>query len=365
LDSPDRSFIQEAPALKSARTLLPSTILAAAAALVFTASARAGAWLPAPGEHYTEIRAGIAASNEWYDLDGTRQGLVGGGRLDATQASFLAELGWKKGRSFFMSVPLASVHRHVEDPAGYSGTETGLSDMTVGVRFKIRQAASAMSVDVGWITPMGYTNDYALRDASGRKYDVAGALGDGATPQAAQYPATLGDGRQRLFATFNYGMPIKQSGFVDMAVGLVHAFADSKDWKGENIVVTSPQDPNATLLHTAPTRHLVTRLDAAFWCGPRVLLGGRYSGMKAMSGASRSAAPGGVAIELPEENASSYSVGPIVTLRVDERCDVFAGSMHTISAKNTMKTNQVYGGLSFKLTKLDRLQGWLGGTRKP
>jgi hypothetical protein len=58
-------------------------------------------------------------------------------------------------------------------------------------------------------------------------------------------------------------------------------------------------------------------------------------------------------------------VEPIVSLRVDERMDVFAGSYHTASAKDALHIDQIYVGLAVRQTKLDRTQGWLGGAPRP
>jgi hypothetical protein len=357
--------------LTSARSLLPSTILAAVAALAFTASAQAGAWLPAPGEYHSEIRSGIAASNEWFDDAGTKQPLVGGGRLDATQAVFSAEFGWKKNRSFFMSLPLASVHRHVEDPSGFSATESGLSDMTVGLRFKIHQKRAALSLDLGWIAPLGYTRDYALRDASGASLDVTGAPGDPGKPGVVQYAPTLGDGSQRVFGTLNWGTPMGQRGFLGLAVGYRWTFPTDGSWQKWTVSASNPDQA----IPVGPRKHVITRADLGVWLGSRLLVGGTFEGLTRIGSSGSPVVKdigGGLGLVTgekrpltPEELATSYSAGPVVRLRVDDRCDVFAGSMHTLSGKNVLRTNQVYGGIAFKLTKLDRLQGWLGNAHKP
>ena len=47
------------------------------------------------------------------------------------------------------------------------------------------------------------------------------------------------------------------------------------------------------------------------------------------------------------------------------RLDVFAGSWHTPSGRNTLALDQYYAGLAWKSTKLNRLQGFLGGDARP
>ena len=49
--------------------------------------------------------------------------------------------------------------------------------------------------------------------------------------------------------------------------------------------------------------------------------------------------------------------------RVDERLDLFGGSWHTPSGETVLHKNQLYLGLSFKQTRLDRSPGFLGGSR--
>ena len=51
--------------------------------------------------------------------------------------------------------------------------------------------------------------------------------------------------------------------------------------------------------------------------------------------------------------------------RVDDRLDLPAGSWSTAMAKNTLHYDQVYVAVTFKQTRLNRLQGFLGGTKAP
>ncbi|MDQ1693791.1 MAG: hypothetical protein QOH85_1326, partial [Acidobacteriaceae bacterium] len=51
--------------------------------------------------------------------------------------------------------------------------------------------------------------------------------------------------------------------------------------------------------------------------------------------------------------------------RVDDRIDVVASSSHTFSAKNTLHADEVRFGFTFKATRLNRLQGYLGSTQHP
>jgi len=58
-------------------------------------------------------------------------------------------------------------------------------------------------------------------------------------------------------------------------------------------------------------------------------------------------------------------MGPYLLLRVDDRLDLTAGSWSTAMAKNALHYDQIYVALTFKQTKLNRLQGFLGGTQAP
>jgi hypothetical protein len=44
---------------------------------------------------------------------------------------------------------------------------------------------------------------------------------------------------------------------------------------------------------------------------------------------------------------------------------MFAGSNYTLSGKNVARTDSYYMGFAVKKTRLNRLQGFLGGMRHP
>ena len=60
-----------------------------------------------------------------------------------------------------------------------------------------------------------------------------------------------------------------------------------------------------------------------------------------------------------------HLAGPVLVWRVDDRLDLTAGSWSTAMAKNALDYNQVYVAVAFKQTRLNRLQGFLGGTKAP
>jgi hypothetical protein len=325
--------------LVPARTTVPSHVpaalaapLAAVAALVLVASAHAGAWVPAPGEHYTEFRGSLFSADSWHDAGGARSPLIGGGLWESRDLVMHHELGWRRRAALFFTMPWQSTTRRTGDDA-WSRTETGFADLTVGMRVRLHQSRSALSVDLGWKAPMGYERDavrYGAASGPGRvPFDVTGAPADGARPYVSQYPARLGEGQQDLFATANFGTPLGRFGFLDLAGGYRYRFED-------------------------PADEIVARADLGLWLGSRLLVGGRYLGSIASGDG-----------DAPGDAITRHLVGPVVTLRVDDRMDVFAGSLHTASAENALHTDQFVLGLALKQTQLDRLQGWLGGTRRP
>ena len=96
------------------------------------------------------------------------------------------------------------------------------------------------------------------------------------------------------------------------------------------------------------------RADAGFWVGSSLLLSGRYSGAIA-SGEG----------ETLEDEETVHRVGPEIRWRVDDFLDVFAGSMHSASGENVLHADEYFVGIATRKTSLNRLQGFLGGTRRP
>ena len=93
--------------------------------------------------------------------------------------------------------------------------------------------------------------------------------------------------------------------------------------------------------------------DLGLWLTRSLLVGGRYSGTMTLS-------HGDLA---PERTL--HLAGPVLVWRVDDRLDLTAGSWSTAMAKNALHYDQVYVAVAFKQTRLNRLQGFLGGTKAP
>ena len=98
---------------------------------------------------------------------------------------------------------------------------------------------------------------------------------------------------------------------------------------------------------------LAASADAAFWVSRSVLAGARYRGFVTLSRGQLT----------PDINL--HQMGPMVLYRVDDRLDVYAGSWIATAGRNTSRANEAYAGLAFHKTKLNRLQGFLGGKQGP
>ena len=62
---------------------------------------------------------------------------------------------------------------------------------------------------------------------------------------------------------------------------------------------------------------------------------------------------------------TQHLAGPVLLFRVDDGLDMMAGSWSTASGKNVLHYVQIYLGVSFRQTKLNRLQGFSGTTQAP
>jgi len=139
---------------------------------------------------------------------------------------------------------------------------------------------------------------------------------------------TLGNGRQEVFAAAHIGIELP----------LINGFAQGS--RGFRFV---GELGDVRVNSTA---------DLAGWIGNRVLVGGRYLDEGVWS--SNSAI---------SEAPHSYAAGPVVLVRMDERLDLSLGSFYRWAGRNVDKTFGYYLTVSFRQTKLNRLEGFLGTTK--
>ncbi len=203
-----------------------------------------------------------------------------------------------------VSLALTLPFADVTNSAGPSeATVAGLSDLRVALRFRLREGTPALVADVGWKAPLGYEKDLS---------------------------PSLGNGRQEAFGAIHGGFPLPWlPGFAQASRGF--------DFVGEDGLLISN-----------------TTADVAGWCGSRVLIGVHYSDATIVSSESNAF-----------DMAAAYAVGPVVLVRVDDRLDVSAGSSLTWFGRNALRPSEVYVAVAFKQSKLNRLQGFLGTSRRP
>ena len=288
-------------------------------------SAQAGPWLPAPGEYYAELRGGLFTADSYHDDDGNRVSL--GGKWEERSVRALVELGWKKRMSFFMSAPFVSATQRYETG---SRTSTGLEDMRIGLRYGLHQGASALAAELDWQGPLGYDRTSSV---------FGDPLRDG--------------GLEQLSLALQYGTPLAKHGFLQLGVGGGYRFL-SLTGKGKH--VTDPDDPEAPVIDEAKERWGVPLLgsaDLGLWLTRNLLVAGRFSGSTTLSHGDL----------YPERTV--HLAGPMLLYRVDDRLDLMAGSWSTAIAHDAPHYDQVYVGVAFKQTKLNRAQGFLGGLKTP
>jgi hypothetical protein len=272
--------------------------------------AHAGPWIPAPGEYYSELSGFRGVADTYYDAEGARFSMPGGTVFERRSLGAYTELGWKRRVSFIVSAPVVSLTHRIDT---FSRTETGLGDALIGFRFALATGARALAVEADWQAPLGYL-------ANDRR--ELGATRDSVP--------SLGSGRQEVTGWLLLGSrtPVV-TGFAQVGVGYRSRERELAD-------------------------QVALSADLGVWVRGSWLISGRYAG-------SLSKGTG----ETPQDEQSEHVVGPEVRVRVDERLDWFAGSRHTFAGKNVPHSDGYYMGFAFKQTRLDRLQGFLGGTRRP
>jgi hypothetical protein len=305
----------------SARAASSALILSLLIAPAFCCPAQAGPWLPAPGEYCTELNGGLFSANTYRNEAGDRVSL--GGKWEERSLLSTMELGWKKNLSVVIAAPFISATR--QDRVGdTTSTSAGLEDFRFGLRFGLHQGPTALAAEFDWQAPLGYGRESSLFADSLR-----------------------GDGLQQLSLSLLFGRPLAERGFLQLGTGLGFRYL-SITRKSAN--ATAGAMNAAADMWSYP---FLASADLGLWLKPSLLIGARYSGLMTLSHGDLS----------PER--TRHLAGPVVLWRVDERLDLSAGSWSTAMAKNALHYDQVYVALTFKQTRLNRLQGFLGGTKAP
>ena len=315
-----------------------SAISAFAAPLASLANTPAGGpWSLAPGEYYTELSGSSFQTGSSFDNGGVRQYFVGKQQQIGLQS--YTELGWKKNWSFQMSLPLVTTT--VRGATAGGSSSTGLGDIGLGLRYRFTNGSSASSLQLRWEAPMGYN---------------------------PRLEPSLGDGRQKLSATLQFGCPgVVRSSFLQLAAGYRYEYMKlaRTSYLPWEFSIGNPLPP---INYTAPptdydwSDYFTLGGAAAVWSGPL-----QVSYLAAMDlprdtgrGALNAAGTASYKTKTME-----FAHGPRLTYHTDERLDTFAGCWLTSAGKNTLCFTEYYAGIAWRSTKLSRLQGFLGGASRP
>ncbi|MBI1798572.1 MAG: transporter [Candidatus Eisenbacteria bacterium] len=290
--------------------------IAAAAALPLARSAAADPWLLAPGDHYYQLGGSYFSADSYHRLGGDRAPLDGGGLHEEKAVYSYNEFGWKKSRTLILGFPYLSVTRRGGAASAGSGrTETGFGDLLAGVRWRLHEGPAALSLETDWIAPLGYDSDLSPR---------------------------LGDGSSSISGALQYGMPVASRGFLELEGGYRYF-----------------------LYPKSPTDQMLAGATLGIWLGRSLLIAGRYEGKFGGSSGDTiyRALPGDAVPGTTDDQITTHLAGPVLVYRVDDHIDLIGGSMHTASAKNALHIDRFYVAVAMKQTRLNRLQGLLGGTR--
>jgi hypothetical protein len=328
----------------SARAAASALFLIALTVPAFHGPAQAGPWLPARGEYSADLRGTLFTADTYRNDDGDRFPL--GGTWEERSLGATVEMGWKKTYSLVLGAPFVSA---TAKQGSLSRTDSGLEDLLLGVRYGVKQGPSAVAVELDWKTPLGYSRTGSLLSHQVR--EVGGAPED----------SLVTGGLQTLTLSLLCGGPIKDRGFWQLGAGFGRRFLSFSGADGKHVtdvLVHRTLRPD-TLVRGVDqaaelwTHRLALSADAGWWFGRGLLIGGRYAGTVGLSHGDL----------YPDR--TEHLVGPFILYRVDERLDVSAGSWSTFVGRSVLHRDEFYAAITFKQTHLNRLQGFLGGTKAP
>jgi hypothetical protein len=298
-----------------ATAMIAAFAIAAAAATLasYDHAPVSGPWSLAPGEYYVDLTGTSFRTSTGYDGQGHIVPL--GGTTQERSFRSYVELGWKPRWSLQLSVPFTTLTQR--PLAGPVASVTGLGDFGVGLRRSFVNGPRAASLQLLWETPAG--NNPSL------------------TP-------SVGDGLQKLSATAQFGGVFCKDAFWQLGGGYRFQYNGTSELTDQ---VTRRPDSWRW------AEHVITNGAVAMWLGKLQASGQFAADLSSFR-----------PLEYPH-TVTSVALGTRFTYRTDGRLDVYAGSWHTPSGVNALALNQYYAGLAWKSTKLNRVQGFLGGDARP
>ncbi len=294
--------------------------------------ASAGSWSLDRGEYYTVVQASKYTTETLYSTDGDRiEFAQTNWKLQQMAASWRTQLGWRKRLNVLFGFTGLSVAGFDGPPRGVP-TNTGLSEIELGLHYRLASGSRALALEALWTGPAGYDRELSTG---------------------------LGDGRQQLSALLHWGSVLGRRAFAEASGGASYRY----------LTIASP-DSTANL-DPRKTSNVYVDLGAevGFWLGRSTLVGGRYRGRLLASttgtgGPSNVHAVGPLVLAGDDQlDEALHLVGPMLLFRLDDRIDLLAGSFSTAAGVNTLHFDQVYA-LAFKQSKLMRNQGLLGSSAK-
>ena len=302
----------------SARRALLLLVLAVGFGPAVPRAAHAGPWSLDRGQFATDVFGSWYSAYNYHDQNGDRPHLVGGGHMERRALTWAAEFGWRKHLSMRFNLPLESVSRQPDgSPPPELHAASGLGDGLFGIKYNLVNGRTAAAIEVDATFPM-YTYLPYVPPVVGPDYNALKQTND----------PVHGDGAGAVAVVLHVGTALGKSGFVQGYGGYNNRFREFQ-----------PQT--------------LAGADLGLWMGSAWMIGGSYRGEIASLG------------DNPTADATRHLAGPILLYRVDDHMDVFASTMHTVSAKNSLHTDEVRFGFTFKQSKLDRTQGFLGTHRRP
>lgn len=326
----------------SLRRSAAAAVLASAALTLASASHAAHPagtpWVLKPGEFYSELTGSVFAANSFLDNERNRPSLSG--KLDERTLVSYNELGWKSRAAVWLAVPIVS--RGFTRFTGGTSTSTGLGDIDLGLRYRLKGGSTPASLSFGWTAPLG----------ANRKL-FPGSDGDGGTDPET-YPPYSPSNASDTSLYFNQGLQSLRVGVDFGGRAWKRAF-----WTAGGEYRYRFLEFLSTGGSTRNARFFGANASLGWWANHSLLVSGLFAGEWATSQSANYDRD--LARDL---EPMRLLAGPRFTWRVDDRMDVIAGSWHVASGQNVVHYDQYYFGIAWRQSSLSRYAGAYGGTQE-